>query len=630
MDPLKPPKEEFTRVLSELARELGLGEVPEVERTRRFGFFSARFHKYRVDPRRLAEAVEVFKSRRFDYLTGLSVEGLYVNVDVDVSKVGELVFDAVAKMGRKYGFSEECSGGSFLVEHTSANPIHPLHIGHGRNAILGDSLARLLKFCGNKVETHFYVDDCGVQVMYAAIGYETVREEVGKLAERAKPDLIIGQIYSATNAVAEVGRLRRELEKASDDEKKREILAQIDEWMAVLKRLLDGEREIISKIVERLGQRDVAGEAVELNRRYELGEPDARRIVREVVDLVLRGQRETLARLGIEIDKWDYESEIAVWSGEAARVVSELQRRWPQYVENKGGAVVFRADKFVEDFQLWDVLDLPKFIPPVTLTRSDGTTLYVTRDVAYALWQTRQGFDKVIRVVSTEQTHEQAHVRIILYALGHEDAARRVIHYAYEMVNLPGAKMSARRGQYISLDEILDEAAERSASLVKERNPEVSGIIAERVGVGSVRYAFLSTGPRKPIEFRWDAVLNLRQNSGTFLQYTYVRAYSILEKAQGVGRAPVPESILPEERDLILKVAEWPSVVRESARSLRPDYIAEFLDGLALTFNSYYEKAPVLKAEEPVRSFRLALVNAVKTVLEAGFYILGIPILTKM
>jgi len=112
----------------------------------------------------------------------------------------------------------------------------------------------------------------------------------------------------------------------------------------------------------------------------------------------------------------------------------------------------------------------------VTLTRSDGTTLYVTRDVAYALWQARQGFDKVIRVISTEQTHEQAHVRIILYALGYEDAAKKVVHYAYEMVNLPGAKMSARRGQYISLDEILDEAAERSASLVKEKNPEVAGL----------------------------------------------------------------------------------------------------------------------------------------------------------
>jgi arginyl-tRNA synthetase len=630
VDPLRPPREEFEKIVAEVARALSLEEIPPVERTRRYGYFSARFHKYRVDHNRLREVVDSLKNKPTEYLRGISVDGLYLNVDLNIRSVGELVFEALEKMGRRYGFTEECKVGSFLVEHTSANPVHPLHIGHGRNAILGDSLVRLLRFCGNEVETHFYVDDCGVQVMYAAIGYDAVRREAEERARRVKPDVVVGHIYSAVNAVAEINKLKKELSSQVDDEKRRESIREMDEWVAVLKRLMDTEGDLINKLVEVLGQRNVADEAVELNRRYEAGEPEARKIVREVVDLVLRGQRETLSRLGVEIDKWDYESEVAVWSGEATRIVSELRRKWPQYVETKGGAVVFRADKFVEDFKLWDVLDLPKFIPPVTLTRSDGTTLYVTRDIAYALWQARQGFDKVIRVISTEQTHEQAHVRIVLYALGYEDAAKKIVHYAYEMVNLPGTKMSARRGQYVSLDEILDEAAERSASLVKEKNPEIAGVIAERVGVGSVRYAFLSTSPRKPIEFKWETVLNLRQNSGSFLQYTYVRAYSILEKASEVRKASVPDEILPEERDLIIKIAEWPGVVKDAVTALRPDYVAEHLDGLALIFNSYYEKAPVLKSEEPVRSFRLALVNAVKTVLEAGFYILGIPTLTKM
>jgi arginyl-tRNA synthetase len=630
VDPLRPPREEFEKIVAEVARALSLEEIPPVERTRRYGYFSARFHKYRVDHNRLREVVDSLKNKPTEYLRGISVDGLYLNVDLNIRSVGELVFEALEKMGRRYGFTEECKVGSFLVEHTSANPVHPLHIGHGRNAILGDSLVRLLRFCGNEVETHFYVDDCGVQVMYAAIGYDAVRREAEERARRVKPDVVVGHIYSAVNAVAEINKLKKELSGQLDDEKRRELIREMDEWVAVLKRLMDTEGDLINKLVEVLGQRNVADEAVELNRRYEAGEPEARKIVREVVDLVLMGQRETLSRLGIEIDRWDYESEVAVWSGEATRIVSELRRKWPQYVETKGGAVVFRADKFVEDFKLWDVLDLPKFIPPVTLTRSDGTTLYVTRDIAYALWQARQGFDKVIRVISTEQTHEQAHVRIVLYALGYEDAAKKIVHYAYEMVNLPGTKMSARRGQYVSLDEILDEAAERSASLVKEKNPEIAGVIAERVGVGSVRYAFLSTSPRKPIEFKWETVLNLRQNSGSFLQYTYVRAYSILEKASEVRKASVPDEILPEERDLIIKIAEWPGVVKDAVTALRPDYVAEHLDGLALIFNSYYEKAPVLKSEEPVRSFRLALVNAVKTVLEAGFYILGIPTLTKM
>lgn len=630
MDPLGPAREEFVKVVDEVARRLGLSERPEVERTKRYGYFSARFHKYRVDPTILKKAAEEAGKAQFNYLSNIYAEGLYLNADLNIKSLAALVFEAVGKMGKKYGHTEGCVKGSYLVEHTSANPVHPLHIGHGRNAILGDSLVRLLRFCGARVETHFYVDDCGVQVMYAAIGYNAVKNEVDERVKNAKPDVVIGHLYSAVNAVAEINRLKKELPVAEGDEKKREILREIDEWVAVIKRLMDLEGEFTNKVVEALGQRNLAEEAVQLNRRYEAGDEYAKKIVREVVDLVLRGQRETLARLGVEIEHWDYESELTVWSGEALRIVAELKKKWPQYVEDKNGAVVFRADKFVEDLGLGEVLDLPKFIPPVTLTRSDGTTLYVTRDVAYALWQARRGFDKVIRVVSTEQTHEQAHVRIILYALGYVEEAKKIVHYAYEMVNLPGAKMSARRGQYISLDEILDEAAERSAAMVKEKNPEIAGVIAEKVGIGAVRYAFLSTGPRKPIEFKWDVVLNLRQNSGAFLQYTYVRAYSILEKAPPQWRPQVPEEMLPEERELVVKIAEWPTVVREAAASLRPDYVAEYLDGLALVFNSYYEKAPVIKAEEPVRNFRLALVNAVKTVLEAGFYILGIPTLTKM
>ncbi len=622
MDPLEHPREEFRKIVEQVAHGLGLGETPEVEKTARFGYFSAKFHKYRVHPAKLREVVEAVGDLR--YLDKLSVDGLYLNADLNAERLAEAVFKAVSQMSTRYGYTDQCRVGSFLVEHTSANPVHPLHIGHGRNAILGDSLVRLLKFCNNKVEVHFYIDDCGVQVMYAAIGLDAVREEAAMW--RSKPDLVIGDIYTAVNAIAEINKLKSELSKTVDEARQREIIAEMDEWVSVLNRI---ERDFVNKLVETLGRENLVEKAAELNKRYEMGDVEVRESVRRVVELVLRGQRETLARLGVEIDFWDYESEITVWSSEASRYVRKLVDKWPQYVEHKGGAVVFRADKFAEDFKLTDVLNLPKFIPPVTLMRSDGTTLYVTRDVAYALWQWRRGFDRVVRVISTEQTHEQAHVRIILYALGYEEAARKIVHYAYEMVKLPGAKMSARRGQYISLDEILDEASERSASLIKEKNPEVAGVIAEKVAVGAVRYAYLSTSPKKPIEFKWDTVLNMRQNSGPFLQYTYVRAYSILEKSPKYDFV-VPNQMLPEERELLVKVAEWPSTVREAVLSLRPDYVAEYLDGLALLFNSYYEKAPVLKADEPTRSFRLALVNSVKTVLESGFYILGIPILTKM
>ncbi|MBP1449323.1 MAG: arginine--tRNA ligase [Thermoproteus sp.] len=629
LDPLDPVFAEFEDLLAELTARLGARARPDIDYPSRFGFISARLHRLKVDPAEVSRALADLGE--FKYLSNVRLEGLYLNADVKPQPLADSLFSALKAAGEKYGVSGRCKYGKILIEHTSANPLHPLHVGHGRNAVLGDSLARLLRFCGGEVEVHFYVDDCGSQVMYAALGFAEVEQHVrGIIARGVKPDLAVGYVYSVATAVAEINRLKRAAEAASDEEKRREITAEIDEWLGVIKRHMDAEPELVGALIERLDGRDLAAEAAELNRLYERGDEGARAKVRAVVDMVLRGQRETLERLGISVDSWDYESELTVWSAKAAELVEELRRRWPDYVELREGALVFRADKFVEDLGLREELDLPRFIPPVTLTRSDGTTLYVTRDVAYALWQYQRGVDVAIRVISSEQTHEQAHVRIILYALGHREAAKRIIHYSYEMVNMPGMKMSARRGQYVPLDEILDEAAERSLQIVKERDKESAAAIAEKVAVGAVRYFYLSSSPRKPIDFKWNVVLNMRSNSGPFLQYTYVRAASILEKAGGMTEPAAPPQMAQEEAELAAKLAEWPRIVAKAAEDLRPDYVAGYLNDLAVLFNSYYEKYPVLKAEEPLRGFRLGLVDAVRIVMRNGLWILGIPVLQRM
>ncbi|MGC9170454.1 MAG: arginine--tRNA ligase [Thermoproteus sp.] len=629
MDPLQPVLSEFDGLLARISTALSLQGKPDVDFPSKFAFISARLHKFKVDPSKVADILSTYM---FKYLTNVRLENLYINADVDPARLAEELFKAVYAMGDRYGYSDRCVRGRYLVEHTSANPLHPLHVGHGRNAVLGDALVRLLRFCGSEVEVHFYVDDCGSQVMYAALGYEAARREVDELIGRGvKPDLAVGYVYSVATAIAEINRLKK-LAEGQPDEKRREILAEIDEWLGVIKRHLDVEPDLVNALTERLGQRDLSAEAAELNRLYERGDDEVKRKVRAVVGLVLRGQQETLRRLGISVDSWDYESELAVWNNAAAQLIEDLRRRWPAYIEYKEGAVVFRADKFAEDLKLREELDLPKFIPPVTLTRSDGTTLYVTRDVAYALWQSRRPVDKVIRVISSEQTHEQAHVRIVLYALGYREEAKKLLHYSYEMVNMPGMKMSARRGQYVALDEILDEAAERSAEMVKEKDREIASVVGEKVGVGAIRFFYLSASPRKPIDFKWDVVLNMRSNSGPFLQYTYVRASSILEKAGSAPGSPpqIPPQMQPEEAELVERLAMWPWTVASAARDLRPDYISEYLNSLSLLFNSYYEKYPVIKSEEPVRSFRLALVHAVRTVMRNGLNILGVPILQRM
>lgn len=212
--------------------------------------------------------------------------------------------------------------------------------------------------------------------------------------------------------------------------------------------------------------------------------------------------------------------------------------------------------------------------------------------------------------------------------MGYHEMAMKLIHYSYEMVNLAGTKMSGRRGGiYVSLDELLNEAKIRVMDIVKDRFPQdEANRVAEAVAAGAIRYSFLSVSPNKPLTFSWNKVLNLKQNSGPFIQYTYVRANSILEKA---GELPkdiqIPSSIPSEEEEIILMLGEYPEVIARAAQELRLENLIDYANRLSLVFNSYYEKYPVLNAEPEVREFRINLVNAVKTVLGNIMDILGIP-----
>jgi arginyl-tRNA synthetase len=562
----------------------------------------------------------------------------YLNIDININEYAGIVLRAVNGLGDRYGISDRCVRANYIIEHTSANPAKPMHIGHGRNAVLGDSLARLLRFCGSSVRVHFYVNDCGDQMPYVGIGYHVIRDLVlSRVKSGAKPDDVIGIIYSITYAVSEIKRLSKQIEQLSGEgryDEANKLIGERDEWVSVINNFLERDKELTENLVKGLGKfEDLPSMVKQWSRAYEEGDEYVRKVIREAVDLVLRGFRETLDRLGISFDSWDFESEVAVDNGGVSRVINELLRKAPQYIERDNGALVFRADKYAQDLRLWDELKLPRYIPKATLIRSDGTSLYLTRDIAYALWYwDNYKFDALIRVIGSEQAHPQAQLRLALYAMGYQELARKIIHYSYEMVNLAGMKMSGRKGVYVTLDELLNEAKSRVMDIVKGRfGQDEADRVAEAVAVGAIRYSFLSVNPNKPLTFSWDKVLNLKQNSGPFIQYTYVRANSILEKAGSVPALnQIPSNIANEEKELILMLGEYPEVIARSAQDLRLEYVIDYINKLSLLFNSYYEKYPVLNSEPGIREFRLNIVSAVKTVLGNAMDILGIPRLSRM
>jgi arginyl-tRNA synthetase len=274
-------------------------------------------------------------------------------------------------------------------------------------------------------------------------------------------------------------------------------------------------------------------------------------------------------------------------------------------------------------------------IPPLTLVRADGTTLYTTRDIAYTLWKFENA-DKVINVIGMEQSLAQLQLRIALHALGYGRNANNFIHFAYNLVTLPGYKMSSRRGRYITFDQVLNEAVERAYREVSKRSPQLSEQekrnIADFVGLGAVRYALVDVDPAKPVVFTWDKVLNFETNSAPYVQYTHARACSILRKA---ARKPKEAdfALLKEkiERDLVLHLASFPDTFIEATEYLKPNGISGFLNALADKFNTFYNALPVIRAKsKDLSDARLALTDSTRIVLHNALNLIGIVAPEKM
>jgi len=560
--------------------------------------------------------------------------GGYINFHANFEKFSALTIESVRQLDAIYGFVKAGKPLRIIVEHTSVNPIHPIHIGQARNPMLGDALARMLSARGHTVFRHYYVDDVGRQTAVIAYGYE----KLGKPKPTEKPDHFIGKIYTITSCLVEINRLKRELEKAkmvSAEEETVKINRELDDWVSVAFELKQKYPDLFEKLLQKISEDPDPEKSIgELNRAYEAGEERAKKLVREVSQLCLEGFKETLSRAGVFYDSWDWESDL-VWSGLVAEALQKL--RQTPFVTVLGGVLEFEAGKVVEVLDLRDKLGLRRDyeVPSLTLVRADGTTLYTTRDIAYTIWKFKKA-EKCINVIGMEQSLAQLQLKIALYALGYSGFAENLTHFAYNLVTLPGYKMSSRRGRYITLDEVLDEATRRAYEEVSKRSPQLSEEekqkVAEIVGIGAVRYALVEVDPAKPVEFNWDRVLNFEKNSAPYIQYSHARACSILRKASRKTEK-AEYSLLKEklEQELVFTLAEFPETFIEAAETLKPNLMADYANALADKFNTFYNAFPVIKAEPPELSdARLALVDAVRIVLRNALNLIGVTAPERM
>lgn len=506
------------------------------------------------NPYKLAENV-VLNMNWSDYPLIESIKPLkgHINFYLNYDEIAVPLIKNIKEQGGNYGKGQK-TGKRFVLEHTSANPDGPLHIGHGRNSIIGDSLVRLLRFAGNEVMSQYYLNDMGKQLAIVVWGLESMELDTAK-----KNDHAIVEIYTRANKMVE-----------END---------------------DYQNQVSTLMVS-----------------YESGDEAVVKRFQDAARYCMEGMGETLQRLNIHHDEITWESRF-IRDGSVKEIVEKLKKS--RFIRHDD---VFSLD--LEDFGIKKEL---------VLMRSDGTNLYATRDIAHHLWKARLG--GIIDVWGSDHKLMAQQMKAVLSIL----EAKEPEFIIYEFMTLPEGSMSTRRGKFISMDDLIEESVLRAYQEVSKRRPEEPEEflreIAEKVGVGAIRYNIIRISPEKAMVFRWEDALDFDKQGAPFIQYAYARACRIMEKE------PVPEDFQPgklteNERMLLLLLSRFPEKVREAAASRKPSIISEYLQALATAFHRFYMFDSVLRSKES--DFRLNLVYSTSIVLKNSMEILGITALEKM
>jgi len=468
-----------------------------------------------------------------------------------------------------------------------------------------------------------------------AYGYKLLN----KPTPEGKPDHFIGKIYSVTATLVEIEELKKRLallkKTNASDADIGAATRSLDEWVGIaadLRSKYPKEFDLLSKLISR--DPDPENSIRDLIRKYEKNDPGTRGLMRRVSRTVLTGFEETLRRARIRFDEWDWESDL-LWTGNVAELLDRLKKSG--FTFNKGGALELDVAKAVEQLGLREKLGVsPTFeIPSLTLIRSDGTSLYATRDIAYTLYKFGRA-ERVINVIGTEQSLAQLQVKVAFWIIGHRKEAEKFIYFPIGQLMLEGQRMSARRGRYVTFDQVLDETISRAKSEVDRRSPsipdEIRQRVADRIAISAVRYAILSVEAIKSTNFVWDKVLNFETNSAAFINYAYTRSSGILRK---LGRITQPKtfSLLtdPVEQALVLELSKFPETFSKAADDLNPTLLCLYANLFAQRFHEFYEKSDISHvSNDELKWQRVALVLAVRTVLKTVAGLLGLELAERM
>ncbi len=359
---------------------------------------------------------------------------------------------------------------------------------------------------------------------------------------------------------------------------------------------------------------EMEAEAREYFRLIESGDKEANEIFEWFKSLTLAYVNKIYRRLGVKFDSYNGER---FYSDKMQPVIEELEEKG-LLKESEGAKIV----------------DLEEYgMPPCLILRSDGASLYATRDLAAAYYRKdTYDFYKCLYVVAYQQNLHFKQIFKVLELLG-KDWAKDMVHVAYGMVSLEDGAMSTRKGKVVWLEDVIEKCVEKAYTVINDKNPALENKrdIAEKVGIGSVIFGALYNNKIKDIVFSYDKVLSFEGETGVYCQYTCARANSVLQKA-GEERFTLPEnlSVEPQEYEVVKTLAAFPEAVCDAAEKYEPSIIARYAVDLAQKFNKFYFDCKILTAEPAAKGFRLQLTKAVLQTLKNALSLLGIGVPEKM
>ncbi|MBC3847679.1 arginine--tRNA ligase [Winogradskyella echinorum] len=541
------------------------------------------------NPAVIGEQIGQYLQDNVDLVKGFNVVKGFLNVEISESYY--LNFFKSIKDKTNYGFSELKDDKAIMVEYSSPNTNKPLHLGHVRNVLLGYSVSEILKASGKKVYKTQIINDRGIHICKSMLAWQRFGNSETPESTDLKGDKLVGNYYVKFDKAykAEISELVSKGQSEEEAKKNAPILL----------------------------------EAQEMLRKWEAGDEEVVALWKKMNGWVYEGFEETYKNIGVDFDKYYYESETYLLGKE--------------FIAEGLKTGVFEQDP---DGSVWCDLTEDGLDRKIVL-RSDGTAVYMTQDIGTAIQRIKDYPDVggMVYTVGNEQDYHFKVLFLILKKLGF-DWAKNLFHLSYGMVDLPSGKMKSREGTVVDADDLIQEMADTAEEISKELgkledySEDEKKALYKMIGLGALKYYILKVDPKKRILFDPKESIDFQGNTGPFIQYTYARIQSILRKATSTSLSDQFHNDIKlheKEKQLIKQLELFPEVIQNAASQHSPALIANFTYDLVKDFNSFYQNVSILGADiDEEKSFRVTLSQSVSQTIKNAFGVLGIEVPERM